>query len=155
MSEVKVKTLFDHLSGMTDKKVKWSTLTDADKKSFSSYMINRWLSMNVNYIELVNELQKYTLSGILNSEQVYRLYYEILPKQKSFNKYIKADKATKYSEQLVDLIANHYLISTTEALDYIDILYTSGSNQLTDIIKLYGKNDKEVKSLLKIGKSDA
>jgi len=43
MSEVKAKSLFDHLSGITDKKVKWDSLSELDHKSFSPYMINRFL----------------------------------------------------------------------------------------------------------------
>ena len=39
----KPKTIFDHLAGITFKKTKWEDLTEADQKSFSPYLINRWL----------------------------------------------------------------------------------------------------------------
>ena len=75
MSE-KAKTIFDHLSGITDKKTPWDKLSEVDRKSFSPYMINRWLSMNPNYLDLVNELQQYTI-GQLDARETYTLYYEI------------------------------------------------------------------------------
>jgi hypothetical protein len=35
VEKVKVASIFDHLSFITDKKVPWSELSDMDKKSFS------------------------------------------------------------------------------------------------------------------------
>jgi hypothetical protein len=61
-SLIKKKSLFDHINQI--KKVQnpkyWETLTEEDKKSWSNYMIHRFLSMNMNIIDLVNELQNYT-----------------------------------------------------------------------------------------------
>jgi len=70
---IKAKSLFDHLSGITDKKVSWDSLSEVDRKSFSPYMVNRFLSMNMDFIELVNEFQKYTI-GELSNREVYKLY---------------------------------------------------------------------------------
>ena len=42
----KAKTIFQHLSGIKEKKVEWNSLSDMDKKTFSPFIINRWLSMN-------------------------------------------------------------------------------------------------------------
>ena len=88
MSEKKTATIFDHISGVTDKKTPWSKLSVLDRKSFSVYLVNRWLSMNMDFIETVNELQKYTI-GQISSAETYKLYFDILPKQKQLNKYIK------------------------------------------------------------------
>jgi len=52
MSEHKARNIFEHISGITDKKTPWDVLSDADKKSFTPYIINRWLSMNIDFIEL-------------------------------------------------------------------------------------------------------
>ena len=46
----KPATLFDHLANITWKKKPWSELTESDQKSFTPYLINRWLSMNPDYI---------------------------------------------------------------------------------------------------------
>lgn len=151
MSEKKAATLFDHLSFITDKKVSWDSLSEVDKKSFSPYMINRFLSMNKDYIELVNEFQKYTI-GTLESKEVYKLYSDVLPKQKQFNKYIKGKKADKYNSDLVELIAKHYLISERVAMEYLDMFFESSLNTLKEIVKKYGITDKEASKLLKIEK---
>ena len=152
MSEKKAATLFDHLSFITDKKVSWDSLSDIDKKSFSPYMINRFLSMNKDFIELVNEFQKYTI-GTLEAREVYKLYSDVLPKQKQFNKYIKGKKSDKYNSELVELIANHYLISERVAMEYLDMMFETSLNTLKEIIKKYGKTDKEIDKLLKYEKN--
>ena len=58
---MKTKTLFDHIKQITNvqNQLYWDNLTDADKKTWSNYMVHRFLSMNMDWIELVNELQKY------------------------------------------------------------------------------------------------
>lgn len=150
MSEtIKAKSLFDHLSGITDKKVSWESLSEVDRKSFSPYMVNRFLSMNMNFIELVNEFQKYTI-GELSNREVYKLYLELLPKQKQFNKYIKASKADKYQTELVELLSKHFLISEKESLEALDMYHETSLLPLKDILKKYGKTDKEVTALLKV-----
>ena len=152
MSEtIKAKSLFDHLSGITDKKVSWESLSEVDRKSFSPYMVNRFLSMNMNFIELVNEFQKYTI-GELSNREVYKLYLELLPKQKQFNKYIKASKADKYQTELVELLSKHFLISEKESLEALDMYHETSLLTLKDILKKYGKTDKEITKLLKIEK---
>lgn len=148
MSETKAKNIFEHISGITDKKAPWDVLSDADKKSFTPYIINRWLSMNMDFIELVNELQRYTI-GQISSAETYKLYYDILPKQKQFNKYIKGKKADKYNPKLVELLSQHFAVSEKEAQEYIDIYTDKDISALKDIVKKYGKTDKEVDKLLK------
>jgi hypothetical protein len=148
MSEHKARNIFEHISGITDKKTPWDVLSDADKKSFTPYIINRWLSMNIDFIELVNELQRYTIGGV-SAEETYKLYYDILPKQKQFNKYIKGKKADKYNPALVELLSMHFLVSEKEAMEYIDMYQETSLNTLKEIIKKYGKTDKEVDKLLK------
>ncbi len=145
MKAKKPATLFDHLANITWKKKPWSELTETDQKSFSPYLINRWLSMNMNYIELVDMFQQYTI-GPLKKKHVYQLYFDFLPKQKSFNKYIKGKKHDKYNKELIKLIADHYQIARIEAEEYIGLLE---EQDLITIVKKYGKNEKEIKGLLK------
>ena len=149
MSEnTKAASIFDHMSGLTDKKKSWDILSEADKKSFTPYIVNRWLSMNMDFIELINELQRYTIGQITPAE-TYKIYYDILPKQRQFNKYIKGKKADKYNPALVELISQHFAVSEKEAKEYIEIYFEQNLNELKSIIKKYGKTDKEVEKLLK------
>jgi len=141
----KPKTIFDHLAGITFKKTKWEDLTEADQKSFTPYLINRWLSMSPQLIEIVDMFQHYTI-GPLTKEHVYKLYYDILPKGKFFSKYIKGKKADKYNKDLVSLVSKHYEVSKSESEEYLSLL---NKNDILSICKKYGKSDKEVKQLLK------
>ncbi len=146
----KPATIFDHLANITWKKKPWSELTELDQKSFSPYLINRWLSMNMDYIEIVDALQQYTI-GPLSKKHVYQLYLDFLPKQKSFNKYIKGKKMNKYNKDLINIIGEHYQIPKTEAEEYITIFLSNSDtiDNITTILKMYGKTDKEIKGLLK------
>ena len=141
----KPKTIFDHLAGITFKKTKWESLNEADRKSFSPYIINRWLSMSPQLIEIVDMFQKYTI-GSLSKEHVYKLYYDILPKQKYFSKYIKGKKSNKFNTELVNLLREYFQASKREIEDLIPLLK---HDDIISILKKYGKTEKEVKQWLK------
>ena len=80
---MKTKSLFDHITHITQRQTKnyFEDINDADRKTWSNYMVNRFLSMNSNWTDLVNEIQKYKLKP----KDLYRLYIEILPKKRSQN----------------------------------------------------------------------
>jgi hypothetical protein len=150
-AEPKPKTaasIFDHIKNITESKVPWSALSEADRKSFSPYIVNRWLSMNSGLIELINECQQYTIGG-MQPGHVYELYRELLPKQKLYLKYVKGSKAPKYNDRLIELITNHLQCSERECEDYLDIL--SKRDDFKDIVeslaKMYALNESEIKKL--------
>ena len=61
----KPATIFDFMNGMTHEKKEWSKYTDIDQKKFAPFIVNRWLSMRMELIEVINQLQKYTI-GLLS-----------------------------------------------------------------------------------------
>jgi hypothetical protein len=144
----KPATIFDHLANITFKKTSWDSLTEADQKSFSPYLINRWLSMNPDFIELVDMFQQYTI-GPLDKKHVYQLYCDFLPKQKTFAKYIKGKKSTEYNKELVEFVATHYMISKRESEQCIDFWKENAPMELSQLLKKYGHSDAEIKKLLK------
>jgi proline dehydrogenase len=101
--------------------------------------------MNPDLIEIVDMFQQYTI-GPLSKKHVYQLYLDFLPKAKMFAKYIKGKKMNKYNKDLVTVIANHYQIARIEAEQYIDLMEQS---EITELLKRYGKQEKEIKGLLK------
>ena len=141
----KPATIFDFITGITHKKKNWSEYTDTEQKKFSSFIVNRWLSMRMELIEIINQLQKYTI-GLLSPRDTYRLYHGILPTQRTFAKYIKGKKEDKYDKQLVSQIADHYLISQSEAIDYIDLM---PKDSCSSLLSMYGYSEKEIKKMLK------
>lgn len=139
------KTLFNVIDDITWKKTPLSEYSDEDKKSISSYMINRYLSMRMELTELVNELQTYTI-GLLRPQETYKLYHELLPNNKAFAKYIKGKSEDKYDAALVSQIAEHYQVSKTEATDYVDLMDKISCER---ILTLYGYSEGDKKKLLK------
>ena len=145
MTNTKETTLFDILAGVTHKKKEWSKWSESEQKKFAPFLVNRWLSMRPELIEVINELQRYTV-GMLKPRDTYRLYHEILPTNKSFAKYIKGKKADKYNAGLIKQVADHYQVSLTEASDYVDMM---NQDQCTRLLEMYGYQTKEIKQLIK------
>ena len=145
---MKPKTIFDILGDITYKKTDQSNYTEGDWKAYNTYMVNRWLSMNSNVTEIINFVQKYYS---LDKKMHYKMLSDILPKQKLFTKYVKGKKMEKYNPELVKLVASHYEISRKEAKQRIDMYkhFSTGIETLTELLKSYVKNDKEIKRLLK------
>ena len=142
---IKAKTLFDHLSGLKENKTKWESLSDVDKKSFSVYLANRYLSMNFEFIDLVNEVQRFT-NGQLGARDVYKVYYDFLPKKKTFDKYIKKSGGNVVSEEIISYICKYFEVSSREADDYLEIL---SEDDVRSIIKKYGVKDSQIDKMYK------
>jgi hypothetical protein len=137
-------TIFDWLNQINYEKKKWDSFTEDEQRVFNVYMINRWLSMDENLIEIVNYFQKYSI-GLLKPKDIYTWYCNIIPKKKRFNKYIKG-KTKKYNKDLLDIMCKHYETSKLECKDYIDILT---KDELTSLLELYGIDKKQIKKVLK------
>jgi hypothetical protein len=134
----KCKSLFDHLKQVTTYQNEdyWSTLNDADKKTWSSYMINRFLSMTPEYTETVNDVQH--LAALLSNEHYYRVLIAVIPQRPVFSPYIKGKKE-KYPADVLKFLATHYGCSTREIRDVLPLLSTD------DIRFIYRKYGIEVK----------
>ena len=144
MLKIKRKSLFDHIKHITDVQSPnyWDDISDEDKKSWSNYMVNRFLSMKMDWVELVNEVQKYQLKP----KELYKVYTDILPKKKQWLKYIKGDKEMKYPKWVYEIVAKHLQISLREASDAVDMYELShgGQAELIDILLKYGRTIEEI-----------
>ena len=98
----KKKTLFDHINHIREKKTEnyFDTLTDEDKKTFANYMVNRFLSMDINLIEVIDQLQKHAVG--LKPKDYYRVLREVVPQGRAFHKYIKSANDDKHNAELVN-----------------------------------------------------
>ena len=143
--EKKGATIFDFVDGVTSKKKEWSKYSETDQSKFSPYIVNRWLSMRQDLVEIINELQTYTI-GLLKPRETYRLYHALLPANKSFAKYVKGKKDDKFSDKLIAQIAEHYQVSKTEAADYAELL---NQDSCTRLLALYGYTEAEIKTMCK------
>ena len=152
--QIKVKTLFDHINAITqiqDKKY-FDKLSEGDKKTWSNYMINRFLSMNSDWTEIISELDPLTTGKQLKPELVYKMYIDIIPKSRVFLKYIKGKKESKYNKELINIVKMYFECSKKEAIEYLNIFYSTEQKleELKEIITKYGNDVKEVKKLIKV-----
>lgn len=145
MAEKKPATIFNFIDGVTHKKKEWNKWSESDQKKFSPFIVNRWLSMRMEFTEIINTLQQYTI-GQLRPSETYRLYHDFLPASKGFAKYIKGKKDDKYTKELIAQVAEHYQVSKAEAIEYIDLMDLHSCDAL---ISKYGYTDKEKKAILK------
>ena len=137
------KTIFDWLNQITQTKASIWDFTEESWDSWNSYMIHRYLSMDINYIDIVNYVQKINPQ---NKKQIYSIYREMIPKQKVWLKYVKS-KTPKKNTELVDYVAKYFECSLGEADHYIDILRETG---VRGLLGEMGVNVKEQDKLFKI-----
>ena len=138
-------TIFDWINEILVSKKHWNDFTKDEQKKFSPFIINRWLSMDKDFLEIVNFFQKYSI-GTLEPREVYKWYCDMLPKGKRFNKYIKGKKDKKYNTELIDIMVTHFECSKSQVKDYLDLI---AKDELIEILEKYGMNEKTIKRLLK------
>ena len=142
---VKRKSLFDHINQITavQNPNYWDEISDEDKKSWSNYMVNRFLSMNADWMELVNELQRYNLQP----KELYKLYTNILPKGKRWLKYVKGRNDMDYPEWLINVVRNNDNCSRKEAIEAVDMLMLTegGMMELGELGRKWGIEEKKIK----------
>jgi hypothetical protein len=141
------KTLFDHLNAIyTDKTPEyWDALSEDDRKTFSAYMVNRFVSMNPNYTTTANEFQRYL--NVVGPRESYLFYARALPKGKSYSKYIKRTDKETYPEWLVALLTRHFWVNSTEARYYLRLYFSSeqGKADLRGLCEQYATDPKDIK----------
>jgi len=138
-------TIIDWMNQLLVHKKHWNEFTEDEQKKFSPFIINRWLSMDKEFLEIVNFFQKYSI-GTLEPREVYKWYCDMLPKGKRFNKYIKGKKDKKYNTELIDIMVMHFECSKSQVKDYMDLI---AKDELIEILEKYGMNEKTIKRLLK------
>tara|TARA_Y100000593_G_C4182804_1_gene272848 strand:- start:87 stop:536 length:450 start_codon:yes stop_codon:yes gene_type:complete len=147
MATVKKKSLFDHIKQITDVQNPnyWDEISDDDKKSWSNYMVNRFLSMKMDWVEFVNEVQRYPLQP----KELYKVYTDILPKKRQWLKYVKGDKKMKYPKWVYEIVSKHLQCSLREAKEAVETYEMSygGQAELVDILIKYGKTEDECRKI--------
>ena len=138
-------TIIDWMNQLLIYKKDWDSFTEDEQKKFSPFIINRWLSMDKEFLEIVNIFQKYSI-GTLESREVYKWYCDVLPKGKRFNKYIKGKHKKKYNSDLVDILIQYFECSKLQVYEYIELL---NKEELKNILEIYGIDNKKIKKVLK------
>ena len=136
-----VKNVWDWLKQINSIKSDPSSFSDKDWELWNSYMIHRFMSMNSDFLELVNEAQKIHPQ---NKEQIYSIYREYIPKNNKWNKYIKSS-IKQPNKELVQYLKEFFKVSSREILDYLKVLK---KQEITNILEKQGLNKKEIKKIL-------
>ena len=142
MKEKKPINLFGWLNEITLYKSPIEKFTEEDWKTFNTFMVNKYISMNPEYIEIANYLQKYSNSP---KQQIYTMYKNIIPKKKVYLKWVGGNKKSQNTE-LVEKLSQYFLVSKRETKEYLDILHKS---DVKNILISMGEDDKNIKKLLK------
>ena len=126
------KTLFNHLNELTqgNNGDYFDELTESESKTWSNYMIHRFLSMSKTYIHLVNFIQQFALT----EKQLFKLYHKSLPKKRTFLRYINS-KNKKEKDELVSVLAKSQELGTHEIEQQLELMTSEDKEQLK---KLYG-----------------
>jgi hypothetical protein len=112
-------SLFDWLNEITYSKRSWDQFTSEDKDEFNIFMIHRFISMNPEYIDVVNLIQRYPNCS---KKKVYEFYCDILPKKKTFFRYIKS--TIKHDNELINELTKRLECSTREIKEYLIFINT-------------------------------
>ena len=132
---------FEHVKNLHTKKRRWEDFNDEEKKAFNVYIINKTLSFNSNYLDIVSITQKYSTDQI-SQKEVFNIYFSLLPNKFRFYRWIKGAKNTK-NKETAEYLAMHFKVSTREAYDYLKIL---DKKTIKSITKNY-KNDTQRKAI--------
>ena len=142
MSKKQIKDIWGWLNEITLYKTPIENISEESWDKWNSYIIHRYVSMNINYIEVANYIQTIPYDS---KQQIYQIYKEMIPKQKTFLKYIKS-RTKKQPATLIEYVAKYFECGLGEAEEYIDILRETGTRR---ILYDMGMQDKEIDKLLK------
>jgi hypothetical protein len=103
--------------------------------------------MNPDWVEMVAEIQPYIQEA--PPKAVYKALIGVIPKGKTYLRYMKGKSVKDYEQWIIDLVAKWFMVSTREASEYLDILYesTAGREEIKRIAEAYGTNPKEITKL--------
>ena len=137
-----IKNIFEWLNEITLYKTPVEEISEESWNVWNSWLVHKYVSMDIRYVELANYIQTIPYE---NKQQIYQIYREMIPKQKTFLKYIKS-RTKRQPATLVEYVAKHFECSLGEAEEYIDILRENGTRR---VLYDMGVEDKEIKKLLK------
>lgn len=142
MSKKQIKDLWGWLNEITLYKTPIENISEESWEKWNSYIINRYVSMDIRYVELANYVQTLPYE---NKQQTYLIYREMIPKTKTFLKYVKS-RTKRQPATLVEYVAKYFECGLGEAEEYIDILREAGTRR---ILYDMGVDKKEIEKLLK------
>lgn len=134
--------LFSIIKDLTQNKKKWNDLEEEEIKQINPFILNRFLSMNKEFIELVNYIQWIPYE---RKESYYKIYFDILPKKSLWLQYLKT-KNKENNKDLLKILSQYWECSQKESNENIKFI---SKNEIKEILKNLSFDDKEITKLLK------
>ena len=136
-----MKNIFDWLKQINYIKSPVESFSDKDWEIWNSYMIHRFLSMNPNFLEVVNFVQDYPPQ---EKQKIYSIYKEFIPNNNKWNKYIKSN-TKEPNKELVEVLTKYFSCSKKETKEYI---YLLDKQDISRILTSIGLDKKEITKLI-------
>ena len=136
-----IKNIWDWLKQINYIKADPSSFSDKDWDIWNSYMIHRFISMNQDYIDIVNEVQSINPQ---NKKEIYTIYREYIPKNNKWNKYIKSN-VKQHKSELLTYLAEYWECSQNEVKEYLNFLE---DDEVLRILNSMGIQPKEINQIL-------
>ena len=139
--------LFDHVKHIRSVQSPgyYDNLSETDRKSFNHFMIIRTLAMDDSIIEDMAVLYRYF--DKIPSPQFYQLLISVVPKSNKFVLWIKS-KYLKHNKDLLELVSKKFEVPKRQANEYVNILLHSNPEELVNVCRAYGLEDKEIEELV-------
>ena len=123
-------TPFDFLKLVHNKSVKWENLNEDEQKAYNTFIINRALSLNSDYLDKVNKIQQYTPTP----KESFKYHQSMSGDKFKYNKWIKGKKDKSFNPQLLAVLSTYFECSTKQAEDYLKVLERKETRQLLEHI---------------------
>ena len=141
--------LFDHLDAVKKEQDPgyWESLDRASKKTWSTFMILRFLSMNPDLVPALNTLQPHLHK--MEDRDAYRCLAELLPPDQRFHKYVSSNnRKRKIPKALESAMKRRFLVSEKEILQYVEILEEQGKiDELVELCRSQGFQEEDLKKV--------
>ena len=135
-------TPFDFLKLVHNKKIKWESLNEDEQKAYNTFIINKALSFNSNYLDIINKIQQYTPTP----KESFKYLQSMTNNNFRFNKWIKGQKTKSFNPHLIAIVSTHLECSSKQAEDYLNILE---KKEIKIMLKQIGLQENDIKKLLK------
>mgnify|MGYP003345235178 CR=1 FL=1 len=133
---------FDFLKLVHNKKVKWEDLNEDEQKAYNTFIINKALSFNSDYLDIINKIQHYTPTP----KESFKYLQSMTNNKFRYNKWIKGGKSTKFNPNLIETISAYLECSRKQAEEYLGILE---KKEIKTMLKHIGIQESEIKKLMK------
>lgn len=129
-------TPFDWLKQITVEKREWNSFTEEEQSGFNSFIINKALSFNKDYIQIVEIAMMYPMPP----DKLYDFYKDTIPKKSIWNKWVKSQEV--FNEEELKFISEYFECSQRESKDILNVLAPHEKDLI--VLEIKGlENDKK------------